>query len=177
VRERTGNTNAAIVPASDFETADGRLVSIHAGTDSLFRRFATAIGRPELADDPCFRVRAARIENQERLYELIARWAAARQADEIVATLSAADVPASPIMSVADLMADPHCRERASIVSAVDPQFGAVPMVAPLPSLSATPGAIRWTGPALGEHTDEVLAELLDLTGPEIAKLRAQGVV
>jgi crotonobetainyl-CoA:carnitine CoA-transferase CaiB-like acyl-CoA transferase len=177
VRERTGNTNPAIVPASDFETADGRLVSIHAGTDSLFRRFATAIGRPELADDPCFRVRAARIENQERLYELIARWAAARQADEIVATLSAADVPASPIMSVADLMADPHCRERASIVSAVDPQFGAVPMVAPLPSLSATPGAIRWTGPALGEHTDEVLAELLDLTGPEIAKLRAQGVV
>jgi crotonobetainyl-CoA:carnitine CoA-transferase CaiB-like acyl-CoA transferase len=177
VRERAGNTNAAIVPASDFDTADGRLVSIHAGTDSLFRRFATAIGRPELAGDPRFAGRAGRIQHQDQLYKLISEWTAARPADDIVATLSAADVPASPIMNVADLMADAHCRERGSIVNAGDAEFGDVPMVAPLPRLSATPGAIRWTGPALGAHTDEILTELLDLTGDQIAALRERGVV
>ncbi|HEU5008748.1 MAG TPA: CoA transferase [Jatrophihabitantaceae bacterium] len=177
VRERAGNTNASIVPASDFDTADGRLVSIHAGTDSLFRRFATAIGRPELATDPRFHNRAARIENQELLYPMISEWTRARTADEIVTALAAADVPASPIMSVADLMADPHCRERGSIVNAADPQFGAVPMVAPLPRMSATPGAIRWTGPALGADTDDVLTELLELTGEQLDALRERDVV
>lgn len=177
IRERAGNTNASIVPASDFATADGRLVSIHAGTDSLFRRFAAAIGRPELAVDARFTDRAARVQNQELLYKMIGEWTSARTADEIVDTLSAADVPAAPVMNVADLMADPHCRGRGSIVNAADAEFGEVPMVAPLPRLSATPGAIRWTGPALGAHTDEVLAGLLDLTGEQIAALRERGVV
>lgn len=177
VRERTGNTNPAIVPASDFRSADGRLVSIHAGTDSLFRRLAAVMGAPQLAGDPRFRDRTARAANQAALYRIIGEWAAARSADEAVRMLSEANIPASPVMSVADLMNDRHCRERGSVVSADDPELGAVPMVAPLPRLSATPGAIRWTGPALGAHTDEVLGDLLGLTDREIAQLRERGVV
>jgi crotonobetainyl-CoA:carnitine CoA-transferase CaiB-like acyl-CoA transferase len=177
VRERAGNTNATIVPATDFPTADGRLVSLHAGTDSLFRRLAEAMDAPELAGDPRFRDRAARIENQQSLYEIIGEWTATRSAEEVVATLARADVPAAPIMNVADLMADPHCRERGSVVRVRDPQFGDVPMVAPLPRLSATPGDIRWTGPALGAHTDEVLGGLLGLSGDQLAGLRERGVL
>jgi crotonobetainyl-CoA:carnitine CoA-transferase CaiB-like acyl-CoA transferase len=177
VRERTGNTNPSIVPASDFASADGRLVSIHAGTDSLFRRLAAVMGSPRLADDPRFRDRSARIENQMVLYRIIGDWAALRSADEAVTLLSDAGIPASPVMSVADLMNDRHCRERGSVVSATDSEFGAVSMVAPLPRLSRTPGAIRWTGPALGAHTDEVLGDLLGLAEQEIGQLRERGVV
>lgn len=177
VRERLGNKNPAIVPASDFVTADGRRVSLHAGTDSLFRRLAAVMGRPGLADDPRFADRAARIRHQDELYPVIDAWVAALTADEVVKLLSDADIPASPIMSVADLMNDPHCRARGSVVTVPDAEFGEIPMVAPLPHLSATPGNVRWAGTTLGAHTEEVLGGLLGLSAGEIASLRERGVV
>ncbi|TNC20228.1 CaiB/BaiF CoA transferase family protein [Amycolatopsis alkalitolerans] len=177
VRERLGNKNPSIVPASDFETADGQRVSLHAGTDPLFRRLATVMNQPELAADARFAERAARVEHQDELYPLIGAWVSRLRADEVVKMLSDADIPASPIMSVADLMNDPHCRARGSVVTVPDPELGDIPMVAPLPRMSATPGAVRWAGTALGAHTDEVLGELLGLTVPEIDTLRENGVV
>ncbi|HEX3786501.1 MAG TPA: CoA transferase [Pseudonocardiaceae bacterium] len=177
VRERLGNKNPGIVPASDFESADGRRVSLHAGTDPLFRRLAVVMNQPELPDDPRFADRFTRVTHQDELYPIIAAWVARWTADEIVKMLSEADIPASPIMSVADLMNDPHCAARGSIITVPDQEFGDVPMVAPLPRMSATPGAVRWAGTQLGAHTDEVLGGLLGLTEDEIDSLRAQGVV
>jgi crotonobetainyl-CoA:carnitine CoA-transferase CaiB-like acyl-CoA transferase len=80
-------------------------------------------------------------------------------------------------MSVADLMKDPHCTARGSIVTVADEEFGDVPMVAPLPKMSATPGAVRWPGTELGAHTDEVLGGLLGMSEGELDTLREQGVV
>lgn len=177
VRERMGNTNPAIVPASDFVSADGVWVSIHAGTDPLFRRLVTVMNLPELADDLRFRDRAARIRNQEHLYRLIDSWVAGLSADEVTSALTKAAIPASPVMSIADIMNDPHCRARGSVVSASDPEFGHVPMVAPLPRMSSTPGTVRWVGPALGVHTEEVLSDLLGMPADDVDKLRRQGVV
>lgn len=177
VRERTGNVNPAVVPASDFETADGRRLSVHAGTDRLFRLLTGVMGRPELAADERFATRAERIRNQAELYRIVAAWVAGQTADTAEALLSAAGVPVSPVMSVADLMSDPHCAARGSIAAVPDPEFGEVPMVAPLPWLSSTPGAIRWTGPELGAHTEEVLGEVLGLTAREIGDLRCGGVL
>lgn len=152
VRERTGNTNPAVVPATEFVSADGRRVSVHAGTDPLFGRLAAVMGRPELAHDPSFADRFARARNQEQLYRIIGAWAACLTADELVGRLSAADVPAAPIMSVADLMRDPHLRARGSVVTAPDPELGEVTMVAPLPRMSATPGSVRWPGSRSGSR-------------------------
>jgi crotonobetainyl-CoA:carnitine CoA-transferase CaiB-like acyl-CoA transferase len=177
VRERTGNTNPAIVPASDFETADGRRLSVHAGTDRLFRRLAAVMSRPELADDPRFATRAARIAHQEELYETVGSWVSGQAADEAAEALQAAGIPVSPVMSVADLMRDPHCAARGSVVTVADPELGDVPMIAPLPRMSATPGAIRWPGPELGAHTGEVLGELLGLTAADLGTLRHDGVL
>jgi crotonobetainyl-CoA:carnitine CoA-transferase CaiB-like acyl-CoA transferase len=177
VRERSGNTNPVIVPASDFETRDGRRVSIHAGTDSLFRRLSAVIGQPELATDPRYADRVARVENQESLYPLISAWVARHTAEDVVRIMSDVDIPASPLMSVADLMNDPHCHARGSIVVVPDEEFGEVPMVAPLPKLGATPGSVRWAGPPLGSHTEEVLNELLGLGVDDIQDLRDKGVV
>lgn len=177
VRERLGNKNPAIVPASDFVTSDDRRVSLHAGTDSLFRRLSAVMNRPELADDPRFADRPARIRHQDELYPLISEWVSRLTADEVVKLLSDADIPASPIMSVADLMNDPHCRARGSVITVDDAEFGEVPMVAPLPHLSATPGSVRWAGTTLGAHTYEVLGGLLGLSTAELDALRDRGVV
>ncbi|MFF7777723.1 CaiB/BaiF CoA transferase family protein [Streptomyces tanashiensis] len=177
IRERLGNRNPLIVPASDFTTADGRRLSLHAGTDPLFRRLTALMGRPELADAPEYATRGARAEHAEPLYALIAAWVAAHTADELAERLNDAGVPASPLMSIADIAADPHYLERGSIVHVEDPEFGELPMPAPIPRLSRTPGSIRTTGPALGEHNADVYQDLLGLTPAELTALHADGVI
>ncbi|MGD6755951.1 CaiB/BaiF CoA transferase family protein [Streptomyces sp. BH105] len=177
VRERLGNRNPQIVPASDFTTSDGRRVSIHAGTDALFAKLAAAMGRPELARSPSYATRAARARHADDLYAVISEWAADRAADEVTKLLSEAGVPASPLMNIADIAENAHYRERGTLVEVDDPDFGQLPMVAPLPRLSKTPGTIRSTGPRLGEHNHEVYGHMLALGPDELAALSAEGVI
>lgn len=176
-RERIGNTNRQIVPASDFDTVDGRRISLHAGTPSLFKRLVKVMGAPELLTDTRFATREARIKHQDDLYELIGTWARTLSANEITDCLNEAGVPASPIMSIADIAADPHFRERGTIVPVVDDDFGQLDMTAPLPRLSNTPGQIRSLGPALGKHNREVLMGMLGLTEEDLRELSAAGVI
>ncbi|MEU5979980.1 CoA transferase [Streptomyces sp. NPDC047315] len=177
VRERLGNRNPQIVPASDFTTSDGRRISVHAGTDALFGRLCALMGTPELASAPEYRTRAARAEHADALYATVAGWAAAHTADDLTKMLSDADIPASPLMSIADIAADPHYRERGTLVTVTDPDYGELPMVAPLPRMSKTPGSIRSTGPALGAHNTEIYRELLGLSAETVAALGADGVI
>ncbi|WP_405945211.1 CoA transferase [Streptomyces sp. NBC_01020] len=177
VRERLGNRNPQIVPASDFTARDGRRVSIHAGTDALFHKLTAVMGRPELADSPRFTTRAARAQHADELYAVIADWTAGYAANDVTKLLSDAGIPASPLMSIADIAEDPHYRERGTLVTVEDPDFGDLPMVAPLPRMSKTPGSIRTTGPALGAHNAEVYQGVLGLGPDELATLAADGVV
>lgn len=177
IRERSGNRNPALVPASDFDTADGRRVAVHAGTDPLFRRLTQVLGSPELAEDPRFSTRAARAENPEHLYQLIGTWVAAKTADEVTDILSEAGIPASPLMNVADIAEDRHYRERGTIVDVTDPDFGEISMVGPLPHFSRTPGRIDTVGCALGAHTDEVYREILGFDDEDLDALRSAKVI
>lgn len=171
VRERLGNRNPVIVPASDFPARDGRRVSVHAGTDPLFRRLAEVTGRPELLSF------TDRLRDQEEIYKIVAAWVADRAADDVVRVLSAAGIPSSAVNSVADVMADEHCVARGSVVTVPDAELGDVPMVAPLPRMSATPGGVRWAGGPLGAHTGEVLGGILGLSTRELDALRADGII
>lgn len=177
IRERQGHRNPAIAPASDFDTADGRRLSLHAGTDALFRRLVKVLGRMEMLDDPRFATREARVRHQDEMYEIVAGWVRARNCDDIVGELNEAGVPSAPIMNIADIAQNPHCRERGTIVSVDDDEFGRLPMAAPLPHLSETPGRIRTLGPALGEHNREVLGNLLGLSEEDLSRLAAEGVI
>ncbi|MFJ9175105.1 CaiB/BaiF CoA transferase family protein [Streptomyces sp. NPDC102360] len=177
VRERQGNRNPQIVPASDFTASDGRRVSIHAGTDALFRRLACVMEAPQLADAPEYATRAARAEHADALYAAIGDWAATRTADDLTKLLVDADIPASPLMSIADIAADPHYRERGTLLTVEDPEFGELPMVAPLPRLSKTPGSVRTTGPVLGAHNSEIYQGVLGLSADELTSLGADGVI
>lgn len=177
VRERVGNTNPKVVPANDYDTADGKRVSIHAGTETLLRRLAKVIGRPGLAEEPPFRDYRSRVENQDALYAIIADWAGKTTLADAMAALVAADIPASPLMSVADIAADPHFRERGTLIEVEDEEYGRLSMAAPIPRMSETPGQVRSLGPALGSGNEAVLGGMLGMSGTEIEALRKAGVI
>ncbi|HYF59106.1 MAG TPA: CoA transferase [Burkholderiaceae bacterium] len=172
VRERTGTALTGIVPSNTYPTADGGHVVIGGNGDSIFRRLMRAIGRDDLADDPALAGNAGRAARAAELDAAIAAWTSARPLDECLRVLEAAEVPSGRIYSARDIAEDPHYAARGMVerATAADGTPLAVPGI--VPKLSATPGATRWLGPALGAHTDEVLAEL-GFDAERIAALRA----
>lgn len=176
-RERSGNLNPNVVPAGDFETADGRRITLHAGTEPLLRRLGALMGLPDLLGDPRFATHQARVENQDALYALIRTWTRSRSCDELLRKLVEADVPASPLMTIADIAADPHFLERGTIMRVQDEDHGDLLMAAPLPRMSETPGTVRSLGPRLGDGNARVFGEWLGLDHAELERLRADGVI
>lgn len=177
VRERSGSVLPGIAPSNAYPTKDGALVVIGANQDTLFRRLCDAMGRPELAQDPRYAGHAARGEHQAQLDALIGDWTATLDADALLALMEASGVAAGRVYRAPDMLADPQFAAREAIVEVPHPVFGAVKMQNAFPRLSDTPGAVRWPGPALGEHTDEVLAERLGMSTAEISNLRESGVI
>jgi formyl-CoA transferase len=111
------------------------------------------------------------------LDDLIAAWTATLAADDLLGRLHEAGVPAGRIFRARDMFTDPHFAARNAIVTVPHPDFGQLPMQNVVPKLSATPGAVRTAGPALGEHNDQVWGELAGLDPAELARLRAAAVI
>ena len=176
VRERTGNIMPGITPSNTHTTRDGRHITIGANGDAIFRRLMRAMGRADLAEDPTLADNAGRDARREELYALIDAWVAQHDEAAVLATLAAAEVPASRIYSVADMFADPQflAREMLQTVKLPDGRDCRMPGV--VPRLSATPGGAEWIGPALGEHTDAVL-KALGYAPAEIEALRQAGAI
>jgi crotonobetainyl-CoA:carnitine CoA-transferase CaiB-like acyl-CoA transferase len=176
VRERGGLQHAGW-PGGAFQTQDGRWIVFTAPAQHLFERFCAMLGHPELPKDPRFATAAERPKHLGVILELAQAWFAERPYDKAVAALKAADVPHSPIMSMADVFADPHYRARAMLVDVPAEGLGTLPQPGVVPKLSRTPGRVEHAGPALGRHTDEILTGLLGMTAGEVAGLRAEGVI
>ncbi|TBW01518.1 CoA transferase [Azotobacter chroococcum] len=176
IRERSGNIMPGITPSSIHTCADGRHLQIGANGDAIFRRFMRAIGRIDLADDPTLADNAGRDARRDELYGVIDRWAASLPADQAMALLNRAEVPASRIYSVEDMVADPQFLAREMFLSARLPDGKRFKMPGIVPKLSDTPGSADWVGPALGEHTAELL-QALGYSAEQIAALRENGAV
>jgi crotonobetainyl-CoA:carnitine CoA-transferase CaiB-like acyl-CoA transferase len=173
---RLGNAHPSIVPYQAFATADGHLV-LAVGNDAQFARFCDVAGRPDLARDPRFATNATRVGARAELVALLAPLLAGRTTAAWVAALEAADVPCGPINDLAQVFADPQVRHRGLRVEIPRPGGGAIPAVASPIRLSRTPVRHDVPPPALGEHTREVLVELLGMAEAEVAALRERGVV
>jgi formyl-CoA transferase len=176
IRERTGNIMPGITPSSIHTCADGRHVQIGANGDAIFQRFMRAIDRADLADDPTLASNDGRDRRRDELYGVIDRWAGGLPLDEVVSVLNAAGVPVSRIYSAEDMFSDPQFLAREMFLQAKLPDGTPFRMPGIVPKLSETPGGTEWVGPALGEHTETVLAGL-GFDAEAIAGLRARGVV
>jgi formyl-CoA transferase len=151
-------------------------MTIGANGDAISRRFMSAIGRADLADDPALADNAGRDARRDEIYGLIDRWCAEHDEAEVLAILAAAEVPSSRVYSAVDMFADPQFIARQMFESARLPDGKEFKMPGIVPKLSETPGATEWIGPELGEHTDEVLTGL-GYAAERIAELRAGGAI
>ena len=176
VRPRTGSILPNVAPANAYPTADGEHL-ISGNQDTVWRRLAVAMGRPELGDDERFATHNARGEHQSELDDLLGDWTRTLTSAELEAVLNEHSVPNGKIYTAPDMLADAHFAAREAIVTMVHPLLGDFPMQNVVPKLSDTPGEVRWVGPELGEHTDEVLTELLGLDDETRAGLRERGVI
>ncbi|MFM9858868.1 CaiB/BaiF CoA-transferase family protein [Pseudoxanthobacter sp. M-2] len=158
---RLGNAHPNLVPYQVFAVADGHLV-VAVGNDGQFRKLCGLLGRPELADEPDFRTNPGRVSNRERLVPIVAELIAPWTRDALLAGLEAAGVPAGPINSVADVFDDPQVRHRGMQVSLADEAAagGTIPGVRTPVILDGVGQVAPRGSPALGAHTDEILAEI-----------------
>jgi formyl-CoA transferase len=163
VRERTGATLPGVAPSNVYPTADGASVLIAANQDTVFRRLAAAMGQPELGTDPRYSTHTARGERQGELDDLVSAWTSDHESGRLVELLAENGVPAGMIYRPSEMLADPQFLARRSIVEVPHRTFGRVAMQGVAPQLSRTPGSVRWVGPELGEHNEEILGGLLGL--------------
>ena len=177
VRGRTGAILPFVAPSNTYPTCDDDYVVIGANADTVFARFAEATGHPEWAEDERYATHNARGENQEELDSMISGWTKEHTVDEVLEVLKEAGVPASKVFTAKDMVEDPHYAARENVVTVQDPEIGPFPMQNVVPRLIETPGKVRWTGPALGQHNDEVYGEVLGLSEEEREALRERGVI
>jgi formyl-CoA transferase len=176
IRERSGAVLPGIAPSNVYPAADG-MILIGGNGDTVFARLCEAMGQPALKDDPRYVSHASRGVNQAELDDLISDWTRGQALADLLALLEAHGVPCGRVFRAPDMMEDPQYAARESIVTVEHPVFGPIRMQNVHPKLSETPGEVRWPGPALGEHTDVVLAGKLGLGADRIAQLRSAGVV
>jgi len=172
---RYGSAHPTIAPYQGFATKGGDLM-LAVGNDAIWRRFAPVAGLADLLEDPRFTTNPLRVEHRDELLPLVADAMAARTSVEWVEVLDAAGVPVGPIQTVDEVVTDPQVLARGMIGEVKHPTAGTVRTIGCPVRLTATPPQVRTAPPLLGQHTDDVLAEL-GVDQERLAALRASGAV
>jgi formyl-CoA transferase len=172
----TSGERGSEVPKAHEVGSVGTYVVIAGNGDSIFKRLMKEIGRDDLGNDPALADNAGRVLRVAEIDTAIGQWAAQRSADEVLAALDMASVPAGRIYTVADIAADPHYAARGMLASVQMDDGSTLTVPGIVPKLSLTPGSHRRNAPALGQDTDAVLQEL-GLTAAQIQGLKDKGIV
>ena len=175
--QKWGSEHAQQVPYKAFKTADGWAV-IGAGFSNLFVEFCKVLGRPDLATDPRFTELSGRVENRDVLYEILDAEVVKFETDKLVAALDAVKVPCAPINNMQQVFSHRQVRHRGMLQTLHHPHYGEVPSLGPAAKYSSFEVAEGWTAPPmLGEHTESVLRDWLEMDDDQIARLRADQVI
>jgi len=175
VPARVGNAHPNIVPYEAFPTLDGHII-LAIGNDGQYATFCKVVGRPDLATDPRFRANPDRVMNRAILVPIVREIMATRTKQQWIETLEAAGVPCGPINNYAEVFENEQVRHRGLRVDIPHP-IGPVPTVASPMRFSETPVEYKLPPPRLGEHTRNVLSDVLGMNDQELDALSAQGVI
>ena len=175
VPPRSGNDHPISAPYGLFPTRDGR-IALAPPDDNFFGRLADVLGCPELKDDPLYRTQIARVANRERINAIVGGKLAANTTEYWVKTLNAAGVPSGPVHGIADVFEDPQILAQNMVMDVEHPGHGTVRMLGFPMKFADAACSVRRPAPDLGQHSDEVLAEL-GFDAPARARLRDAGVV
>ena len=175
VRERAGAILPGIAPSNVYPCRNDEMILIGGNGDTVFARLAETMGRTDLSADPKFATHATRGTNQTELDQIIADWTRTWDLGELLALLEDKGIPSGRVFRAPDMLTDPQFMARNAIVETAHPVFGKVKMQNAFPKMSETPGAVRWPGPALGEHSRAILTEA-GVSSDEISSLMAKGV-
>jgi crotonobetainyl-CoA:carnitine CoA-transferase CaiB-like acyl-CoA transferase len=172
---RLGNEFRIAAPANVYRCSDGRIMT-GVLLDSHWKKMAALLGRPELALDPDYATAAARLARRGEVDALVADWAAVRGVAEATALLTAASIPVAPVRTYAEAARDPHVAERDMLQRVAHAEGAEIPVTGPAAKLSRTPTRVRGAAASLGQHTDEILAEL-GIEADRRRELREKGIV
>jgi len=177
LRTRTGSVLPGVAPSNVYPTADGSSIIIAANADAVFRRLCVAMGAPELADDERFATHRARGVNMEQLDEMIGQWTTTLPGRTALERLADAGVPAGEIFTAENMLSDEHYAARDMVLRRTNRDGLDVPMTGIVPKFSRTPGDVAAEGPALGEHTDEVVRGIAGIDSATFDGLLAAGIL
>ena len=176
IRERTGSILPKIAPSNVYPTSDGSVL-IGGNQDSVWKRMAKMMERPELADDPRYATHVARGEHQTELDELISGWTKKISSKKLLDMCEDYGVPAGNVYRAPEMVDDPHYQSREALVEIDHPQYENFVMQNVAPKLSKTPGRIDHVGPELGEHNELVYGELLGMNSATMTDLEDRGII
>ena len=161
-----------------IEVADGYFtLRVPDIDDRVWAELARLMGREDLAQDSRFATAPARRQHRDELEAIVKGWARGKTRQELWESLRDLDYFGAPVLSTAEVLEDPHIKARQAFIERVHPTAGPATLLAPWIHLSKTPASIRTDAPSVGQHTDEVLGRLLNLTAAELSDLRAQGAI
>jgi crotonobetainyl-CoA:carnitine CoA-transferase CaiB-like acyl-CoA transferase len=174
---RAGNVSFGGSSSGVYPTTDGHVAIAAGASDAVWRRFCEIIGRGDLIRDPGFATAAARRDRRDAVAAIIAGWTGQRARAEVVRILASAGVPAAPVNTVAEMVADPQVRAREMFVERDDPTYGPLTTTGTPLKLSETPGQIRWLAPLPGAHNEAVFVDLLGYSREDLARWEQEGVI
>jgi crotonobetainyl-CoA:carnitine CoA-transferase CaiB-like acyl-CoA transferase len=174
---RAGNVSFGGSSSGVYPTTDGHVAIAAGASDAVWRRFCEVIGRADLTRDPAFATAAARRDRRDAVAAIIQAWTGRRPKAEVVRVLSTAGVPAAPVNTVAEMVADPQVQAREMFVEREHPVYGRLKLTGTPLKLSETPGRVRTLAPMPGEHNEEIFCGLLGHSKDDLARWQAEGVV
>ena len=176
-RTRTGTVLPGFAPSNLYPCKNAQWIVIAANTDGLFTRLCKLMQREELLTDPRFENQVVRAENRAAIDDIVAAWTAQYELSELLPLVEAATIPAGPVYSIEDIVKDPHFQARDMLLSLHDRVLGELKVPGIVPKLSETPGEVRWLGPEIGAHNEEVYSGLLNFSPHQIAALKERGAI
>jgi succinyl-CoA:(S)-malate CoA-transferase subunit B len=177
IRQRMGPGTVNVVPHSHYPTRDGRWIAIACTSDRIFARLAEAMGVPEYAEGGKWETIRQREAERALVDEYVGNWTKTMTREEALATCERFQVPCGPVYAIDEIFEDPQYKARENIAWIKDGRVGELAIPNVVPRLSDTPGGVKWLGPAMGEHNDEVYRGWLKLDDAEIERLSAARVI